>query len=257
MDRKPFAPEPRSAPRRRSRLESDSTCAERGLEAPTRSRRTPARVGELGRSYGDDGPRLPTQRTRAGLRRSLVAACQHATPDVERDGSRVRLFTERFSIVVPCSTNELPPTNQRIGFEPTTLEVVCTAQARTSEHGSRTRLKNVNRRLKRAEPCRMMSASWESNPRCHEQGSNLRAPDVRVPRSFTRSMTWSRSQTKKAAWSDPAAFAQNPKSRLYLPKIQAEAGGCSRQRRQRPRRPSTALAAPDAIEIHHRVHDPR
>ena len=43
----------------------------------------------------------------------------------------------------------------------------------------------------------MMSASWESNPRCHEQGSNLRTRDTPVPRCFTRSMTLATSPKRR------------------------------------------------------------
>jgi hypothetical protein len=86
-------------------------------------------------------------------------------------------FQDRCSLLYPMSyrrnfdepdSNRLPRSN------------CATAQARIAERGNRTRLRDIFRSPKRAAPCRMMCASWESNPRCHAQGSNLRSTNALV-----------------------------------------------------------------------------
>lgn len=88
--------------------------------------RARARTGELGRSWLHDGPHLPIQQTRVGARPSL-ASTQARRTRVERSDFRIlsfknRRFSRSLFLALP---NELPLKNQRIGFEPTTQDVVC------------------------------------------------------------------------------------------------------------------------------------
>ena len=56
----------------------------------------------------------------------------------------------------------------------------------------------------------LMFASWESNPRCHVQGSNLPSSDTPVQAAHQKHDFWTDPKTTKAAWGDPAAFEAKP-----------------------------------------------
>ena len=125
MDRKPFAPDAkidtalslpleeqldlRRAWRRCSGAKQARVGSSQGARADVRTRwPSPADSADVRWFETESGGRARARSTRA-----------------ERMTLESVYLQTIFKIVVPCSTNELSPKNQRIGFEPTTQDVVC------------------------------------------------------------------------------------------------------------------------------------
>jgi hypothetical protein len=165
---------------------------------------------------------------------------------VERSDFRIlsfknRRFSRSLFLALP---NELPLKNQRIGFEPTTQDVVCN---RASAHRGTQQPNTPQKLLSKSEARSAVPYGCVlRGSRTHGVTSRDRTCEARarVPTLLHQKHDLTEPpKRRKPPGLDPAAFAKTRKNRLYLPKIHPNEGWQNRARHERTRLPDDAGSA--------------